>query len=317
MMNTYFRALALVLLTTLAASCKKDDDSTVAIRDYTEQYATEKADLEEYLHTHYIVSVDADFNVEIDTLTNPVTQTSIWDQTDYPLQHKEVNLSNLIGNSDTENNVTYTLYYISFNEGTGKKPSRADDIIVSYKGLLTDGTVFDNAPFPVSPMNLYSDVYVEGWKEIIPLFRGGTYVDEPNSPDPAHYEGYGAGMMFIPSGLAYYNSTSGLVGSYDTLIFSFKLLDVNYIDTDGDGLDSHYEYGLDPTADIGYVDTDGDDTPDFLDSDDDDDGYYTYEELQIPGTGEGNNNPVQFYEFDAIPTCTSGIKRHIDASCHN
>lgn len=306
-MNRYFRAFALVSIITMAVSCKKDDDGSVALRDYTEQYATEKVDIEEYLHTHYIASVDAEFNVVIDTLTDSNTQISIWDQTEYPLQSKQVQ------SLDEDNGPLYTLYYIVLNEGSGDQPTRADDIITSYRGTDLEGSQFDYSPFGVYvPLS----TTIEAWQEIMPLFKGGTYVDVPNSPDPAHYENYGAGIMFLPSGLGYYSGTAGsTISAYSSLVFTFKLFSVQYLDYDGDGLLNRYE--TDGVTDIAHYDTDGDGTPNYQDNDDDNDGYYTYEEILIPGTGEGNNNPAQFYEFDTIPTCTTGTKRHIDASCHN
>ncbi|KOS08061.1 hypothetical protein AM493_19905 [Flavobacterium akiainvivens] len=306
-MNIYFRAFVLISLITLAASCKKDDDTTVRLRDYTEQYATEKVNIEEYLHTHYIASVDANFNVVIDTLTDAGTQTSIWDQQDYPLQSKEVQ------SLEESNTPLYTVYYLMLTQGSGDQPTRADNVVVSYRGTLLDGTQFDYNPFPSSAMSLATTI--EGWQEIMPLFKGGEYIDVPGSPDPASFQNYGAGVMFLPSGLAYYNtSPSTLVGSYASMIFSFKLYSVEYLDTDGDGILNRYE--TDGVTDIAHYDTDGDGTPNYRDIDDDGDGYLTAAEIQIPGTGVGNNNPIRYYDFDDIPTCESGIKRHLDASCH-
>jgi len=305
-MNRYFKAFALVSLITLAASCKKDDDATVPIRDYTEQYATEKADIEEYLHTHYM-TVDENYNADFQAIPEGGTQVSIWDQTEYPLMSKQVQ------SLDEDNAPLYTVYYLVFNPGGGDQPTRADNVVVAYRGTVLDGTQFDYNPFPSSALALGSTI--EGWQEIIPLFKGGTYVDVPNSPNPPGFENYGAGVMFLPSGLAYYSSSpSSLISAYDSMIFTFKLYSVEYLDSDGDGLQNRYE--IDGVTDIARYDTDGDETPNYLDADDDNDGYPTKTELTISGTGVGNNNPAQYYAFENIPTCTSGTKRHIDATCH-
>ena len=306
-MKRYFKAFALVSLITLAASCKKDDDSTVPLRDYTVQYATEKADIEDYLHTHYIAGVDEDFNVDLQPIPEGGTQVSIWDQTTYPLMSKQVQ------SIDEDNTPLYTVYYLMLQQGTTDQPTRADNVVVSYRGTLLDGTQFDYNPFPSTALSLAATI--EGWQEIIPLFKAGTYVDVPDSPDPASFQGYGAGVMFLPSGLAYYSGTpSAVVSAYDSMIFSFKLYSVEYVDSDGDGVLNRYE--TDGTTDIAHFDTDGDETPDYLDTDDDGDGFLTRAEVMIPNTGVGSNNPIQYYEFEDIPTCTSGIKRHLDASCH-
>jgi FKBP-type peptidyl-prolyl cis-trans isomerase FkpA len=307
-MKRFIKAFTLVLLTVLSVSCRRDDDTTVQLRDYTEQYAIEKAAIEQYLQSHYIVSVDADYNVVIDSITDSGTQTSIWDQTTYPLQHKEVQSLN------EDNTPLYTLYYIMLNQGTGDQPTRADNVVVSYRGTLLDGTQFDYTPFPSTSFPLNSTI--EAWQEIIPLFKAGEYIDIPGSPDPATYQNFGAGIMFLPSGLGYYNQTrSSLTPAYASMIFSFKLFSVEYLDTDGDGVLNRYE--TDGVTDIAHYDTDGDGTPNYLDTDDDGDGYSTATEIRIPNTGTGNNNPAQYYEFDDIPTCESGIKRHLDPSCHN
>ncbi|MES2485452.1 MAG: FKBP-type peptidylprolyl isomerase [Bacteroidota bacterium] len=307
-MKRYFKAFALVSLITLAASCKKDDDSTVPLRDYTVQYATEKADIEDYLRTHYIASVDADFNVDLQPIPENGTQVSIWDQTEYPLMSKDVQSLN------EDNTPLYKVYYLMIRQGAGDQPTRGDKIVTAYRGTLLDGVQFDYNPFPSAGLSLLGTI--EAWQEIIPLFKAGTYVDNPADPgEPASFQDYGVGVMFLPSGLGYYNEVrSSLMPSYSPLVFTFKLFSVQYVDSDGDGLLNRYE--TDGVTDIARYDTDGDGTPNYLDTDDDGDGYPTATELKIPGTGVGNNNPVQYYAFDAIPTCDSGTKIHLDATCH-
>lgn len=312
-MKRFLLAIALVAVIGFMASCNKDDDNTTPPRDYTEQYTSEKDSIEKYLKNHYIKSVDAEFNIVLDSITNPATQTSVWDQQEYPLQYKDFTPTALVGNTTSKNTVTYRIYYLKLNEGVGDRPTRADGVLVSYRGNLLDDTMFDYDPFPQAPQNLYTDVYVAGWREILPLFRGGTYVDEPGSIDPAHFENYGAGVMFIPSGLAYYNSASGLVGSYESLVFSFKLYAVDYTDADNDGIENRYEYGMDSTADIGYVDTDGDGLPDYLDTDDDGDGTTTRGELYV--------SPGVYLNFDTAPGCDGNTtdpdrrRLYLDAGC--
>lgn len=301
-MNRYLKALGVFALITFFAACKSDDDTKVVPpRDYGEQYAAEKPEIENYLKTHFIASVDEDMNIDIQPVTDAGTQVSIWDQEEYPLLNKIVN----------SNNVEYTVYYLVLREGVGEAPTRADDILTAYRGTLFDGTQFDYRPFPDTYSTLTTAI--EGWQEIIPMFKTGIYVDIPGSPDPAHFEDFGAGVMFLPSGLAYFNRVplgTNVVPAYASMIFSFKLFDLEYIDNDADGILSKDE--TIPGTDIKNYDTDGDGVPNYLDADDDNDGYSTRTEITIPDT-----NPAQLYEFDAIPACNGGtVKKHLDPACH-
>lgn len=303
-MKRFLTALGLFALITFYASCEKDDGNAPAPpRDYTEQYAAEKDSIENYLKTHYIASVDEDYNVSLLPITNESEQTSIWDQTQYPL------LSKLVTSIDANNTPEYTVYYLVLNEGVGNMPTRADNVMVAYRGFTFDDTEFDYRPFPEFSSLANT---IEGWQEIIPMFKSGVYVDVPNSPDPPQYTDYGAGVMFIPSGLAYYNApTTVLISAYEPIAFSFKLYDVNYVDSDGDGILNKDERIGD--GDVFDMDTDGDGTPDYLDTDDDGDGIGTRTEITIPNT----SNPVQYYSFENIPTCPNGtVKKHLDASCY-
>lgn len=300
-MNIRYKALGLVLLFLIifSVSCKKDDSVKVEPpRDYGVQYQAESDSIETYLNTHYIASVDADMNITFAKIDNG--QTSIKDQTDYPLLYKMVNVSD----SNSDNDVDYKVYYLVLREGVGESPTRADLITAPYRGTLFDGTQFDYNPYP--SMSLLSGA-IDGWQEIIPLFKTGTYVDTPDNPDPASYQDYGAGVMFLPSGLGYYNVSQTNIPAYSPLIFSFKLYNLEYIDTDGDGILSKDETV--PGVDIKDYDTDGDGIPNYKDTDDDNDGYLTRDEIT---DGDGN-----LYSFDDIPACDGGtVKKHLDPDCH-
>jgi FKBP-type peptidyl-prolyl cis-trans isomerase FkpA len=267
-MKRILKAVSALALVTFFAACNKDDDSSSIPppRDYAVQYATEKAAIEDYLESHYIASVDADYNVDIQPIdpedtTPPV---SIWDQTQYPIQSKTV----------TSNGVEYTLYYLMLREGENERPTKYDDVRVAYRGVLLDGTQFDFNPVPQNNLSLLNSI--EAWREIIPLFKSGTYVDIPGDPNPPTYEGYGAGVMFVPSGLAYYNGVLPDVPAYSTMVFSFKLYDVDWADHDQDGVFTKDET-VDGTDAWDY-DTDSDGIPNYLDVDDDNDGYTTKSE---------------------------------------
>jgi FKBP-type peptidyl-prolyl cis-trans isomerase FkpA len=300
-MKRIIKAVSALALITFFAACNKDDDSSSIPppRDYAVQYATEKAAIEDYLETHYIASVDADYNVDIQPIpTGSTTHVSIMDQTEYPIQSKIVN----------SNGVDYTLYYLMLREGENEQPTKYDNVRVAYRGILLDGTQFDFNPVPQNNLALLNTI--EAWQEILPLFKSGTYVDIPGDPNPPTYDGYGAGVMFVPSGLAYYNGVLPDVPSYSTMVFSFKLYDVDWADHDNDGIFTKDET-IDGTEAWDY-DTDDDGIPNYLDTDDDNDGFSTRSELRIPAT-----DPVEYYTFENIPLCTGGtIKRHLDPNCH-
>jgi len=311
-MNHFLKALGLIAFITFFVACKKDDDVSIAPpRDYTVQYASEKDSIEKYLKNHYMVVDTETFDVTFDSIRSTGPQVSIWDQTDYPLRNKVVTL----------NEVQYTIYYLSLREGVGKAPSRGDNVLVQYKGSLLDDTQFEFQPFPQTSSSLYGTI--EGWQEIIPLFKDGIYVDEPDSPNPPEYQDYGAGVMFLPSDFAYYNSATGDIPAYSPLIFSFKLYAVQYTDLDGDTILNKDEIGS--ATDILYNDTDGDGIPDYLDVDDDGDGFNTKTELEkynysnpaSPNVGVPYV-PAQYYSFDDaafLPCSASGIKPYLDPTC--
>ena len=302
-MNRFLKVISSFVLIAFFAGCGNDDNGAdiPPPRDYAVQYATEKVAIEDYLHTHYISGVDADMNITIAAIPEGGTQESIWDQDQYPLLNKQV----------TANNVDYTIYYLSLREGVGEAPTKYDNVSVAYRGMLLDGTEFDNRQFPGAPSALLG--VIEGWQEIIPLFKTGIYIDIPGSPDPATFQDFGAGVMFLPSDFGYYEGSRPSIPAYSPLIFSFKLYQLEREDHDEDGILTNDETvaGTDPAD----YDTDGDGTVNFLDIDDDNDGTLTKVERQMADDGDPLT-PVQYYTFDMLPTCPGGtLKRHLDPNC--
>jgi hypothetical protein len=155
---------------------------------------------------------------------------------------------------------------------------------------------------------------ITGWGETFPEFKTGTY--SSNADGTISYKDYGAGVMFIPSGLGYYNAGSASIPAYAPLVFSFKLYEINRLDSDGDGILNFQEdiNGDDymrilATGVVNPDDTDGDGIPNFLDVDDDGDGKST--KLEIT---DANGALIP---FEAIPSCDGNttdptrIKRHL------
>lgn len=338
-----FKYYFILLITTISLfSCSKNDPATPVTppRDYAVQYATDITDIEEYLKTNYITVVNQpgsadDQDVTIAKITDAATQPSIYsylNQTTFPkLLSRDVSL----------HNITYKLYYLVLREGVGGSPCNVDRVYTSYRGTYLqrttttttppvsniDATQFTNVIYPNEYLSLFTTV--RGWKEIFPQFKTGTYVSNPNGT--ISYNDFGAGVMFIPSGLGYYTGSDS-IPAYAPLVFSFKLYEIQrsddeytgYIgtasylatpdgvlsyleDLDGDG----YIWTISelPTGALNPDDTDKDGIPDFLDIDDDGDNYTTKLEIKNPATGLP-------YPFADIPTCTSGKKNYLDATCH-
>jgi len=281
-MNKYLKfslvfVFGLTLIGLTVASCTKNDTPSysVTLKAYPVQYKADSIEIENYLNTHYIASVDADFNIEFAKIPTGGTQLSIKAQQTYQL------LSEMVKN-DTHG-VNYKVYYLKLREGTNESTTAVDSVYVSYKGSLLTDVQFD---YSETPIWFQLESVVAGWGEIIPKFKTGTYDTAPG-PNQSTFSNFGAGVMFLPSGLAYYEQMpSSLIPSYSPLIFSFKLKSQKSRDHDRDGILSKYEVAaattLVPNPKPKDLDTDGDLTPNFYDIDDDGDRVLTKVENRRP-----------------------------------
>ncbi|MBC5839587.1 FKBP-type peptidyl-prolyl cis-trans isomerase [Flavobacterium muglaense] len=331
-----FRYYFILLITTVSLfSCSKSDTPEITPpREYSVQYATDLADIEEYLNNYYITVTNNpgapdDQDVVFTKIPAGGTQDPIMsykDKTTFPkLLSREVKL----------HDITYKLYYLVLREGVGESPSNVDEVYTTYRGeylenKAVDGistlttTKFEEWKFEPQRANLIG--YIRGWKEIFPQFKTGTYTS--NSDGSISYSNFGAGVMFIPSGLAYYAAGNSSIPAYAPLIFTFKLYEIQRLDHEfnisnntptPDGILS-YQEDLDgdgymwtkgelPTGAVNPDDTDGDGIPNFLDVDDDADGIGTRKEISA---ADGTIIP-----FAIIPDCSGNttnparIKRHL------
>ncbi len=305
-MNKIYQLFSLLVIGILFASCGKDDDQYIAPpRDYAVQYPVDLANIEKFLDEYYM-EVSPEFDVTFTKIPEGGTQLSIKDQTAYPLQFKMVN----------KNEVDYKVYYISLREGINDKPSRVDSVYVSYKGtsiFLKNEAVVPATTPPTYVDNLYTAQFdyaqtpiwfkleevVPGWQEIIPLFKTGDF-DTTSGPNPTTFTDFGAGIMFLPSGLGYYNSSpNSQLPSYSSLIFTFKLNSLRYRDHDKDGILSKDE--VDPAV-LGQnpkdYDSDGDTFANMFDLDDDGDHILTKNEIHKDTSG---NIIFEDCDGDSIP----------------
>ncbi len=285
--------LSLFLLLS-ATKCNDDDatDDTVEIKDRTKQYnEVEKDSIIHFMQTHRY-EVDAQFNVTLDTLDDPTTQTSIWDDPNLQtLQVEDPEVSDLI----------YDLYYIPFQDGTNNQISKYEKVLTSYKGWTLDLNVFDqtndNLPIWIAlskyTANLNSGVAIKAWQEVLPLFKDGNYVE--NTDGTVTFSGYGACLFITPSGLGYYERATFSIKSYSPLIFSVKTF-LTDTDADDDLVPNSVE-DLDQDGDYTNDDTDNDKVPNFVDTDDDNDGILTKDE-DSNGDGDPTNDDA---DGDGIP----------------
>lgn len=380
-----FKFYFIVLITTFFLfSCSKDDTTTeiTPIRDYKLQFDADNATIETYLEANYIIVTDNpgetdDQDVTIAKITDAAMQPSIMsylNSATFPkLLTRPVNL----------HGIEYTIYYLVLREGEkntatlkgGESPTNTDAVLASYSGRYLQSTIidgittvaaspdpFDEVKFPNQFFNLLGTI--KGWGEIFPQFKTGSYTS--NTDNTITYKDFGAGVMFIPSGLAYYNTGAGSIPSYAPLVFSFKLYEIQRLDTDGDGILNYQEdvnieldkytykknigymydyrnlinYPTFPEDKIRYADdTDKDGIPNFLDVDDDGDGYITKLESKRPDltinnlavsngyypfTGASVDNPktLDIDERQGIPNCSSDfisptrLRKYLDKSCH-
>jgi hypothetical protein len=315
-----FKYYFIVLVTTISFfSCSKDDPAEIVpIREYSVQYATDIVTIEEYLKSYYItVTNRPGFNDDQDVVFTKIptggNQRSMWsylNATSFPkLLSRDVNF----------HGITYKIYYLVLREGTGEKPSNVDGVLAAYRGdYLTQVaattttaaelrvTQFEESKFPQSFFSLLNTI--TGWGEIFPQFRKGTYTT--NADGTISYSNFGAGVMFLPSGLAYYQNSSptGSFGTYAPLIFSFKLMELRYKDHDLDGILSKDEFIddlADANDDVYDTDTDGDGIANMFDVDDDGDGVKTKFEIHKDASGA-----IIFEDCDG-----DGIPNYLDKDC--
>ena len=316
-MNKFKLYFSLFCSVFILFSCNKADSLTVVpVRAFDVQYEDDIEIIEDYLTTHYI-EIEENQDVSISKITNPTDQRSMMSYLNsetYPkLLVKEVEA----------NDITYKIYYFKLREDneTGIAPSKADSVLASYNGTYLSyktetvdevstttllATQFEYTPFPTLFLRL--DTAVRGWREILPLFRSGQKIDVPG--EPTSYADFGAGVLFIPSGLGYFNVPQAGIPSYSPLVFSFKLYDVKYTDQDQDGILSNDE-DLNGDGDFTNDDTDGDGVQNLYDVDDDGDSYLTKNEIKIDGVVPSSYSQI----LDCSGT-TTGLKKHLDPNCN-
>lgn len=283
----------------ILVSCNNDDDSPTTVPDRPKGvvYDEDIAEIEDFLLTTTYNYEDFDFsnpyseaNDTFEIIFEPVGNTGKTPLMDRPeLQFKTV----------TDSGIDYKLYYLSVREGQGNEVHFCDRASVTYEGRLTDNFVFDSA---VTPFNF--DLITVGQQAgVVPGFQQGliefktstAFTDNGDGTDT--YRNHGIGAIFIPSGLGYFSQPLVGVPAYSPLIFTFSLFERSLTDHDNDNIWSYLE-DLNEDGDVYDDDTDGDFGPNFIDNDDDNDGYFTRDELDY-GVYTEDTNMQPFTSIEA------------------
>ena len=278
------------------SACKKDDDGggdvvTIEIRDRGEQQIADNNSLIDYLSTYYYNAGElAGIGLDAGIQDIIISDTKI--DNDY-----EVLMDHVVKKSVTFEDAEYDYYVLELNIGGGTdSPTFADTVQILYEGTLLDNSIFDFKYFPDNnPFDLTG--VISGWRRVIPSFNVAESFVE-NGDGSVNYYNSGLGIMFLPSGLAYFSSAVPGITTYSPLVFKFELLQFFENDHDGDGIPSYLEdlngdgefiANLDDLTDETDDDTDGDGFPNYADNDDDGDGILTINE-DIDNDGDPTND---------------------------
>jgi len=296
-----FRNTIVVLLLSVFCftSCKNDEDDfdVPPPRDRTAQQARDKDSLLNYLSTHYynssLFETPGNYTYEDIIIMELPDEDNDGVYEDLPDPDNNTLLIDAIETFTAEyRDVDYEYYVLKLNQGGGDAPYSSDTININYFGQLFDGEDFDST---ANAENLDLITLIEAWRLAIPGFGTATSIVE-NEDGTFSYGDYGLGVMFVPSGLAYFHAPPFGVPQYANLIFKFELYTTEANDHDGDLVMSYVE-DINADGNVFDDDTDGDSIPDFFDVDDDGDGVLTrYED--IDNDGDPTNDDT---DMDGIP----------------
>ncbi|MDP5082336.1 MAG: hypothetical protein NWP87_06750 [Winogradskyella sp.] len=296
-------SIYLLSIISLFIACNNDDDElfTFVEADRTEQQVLDKSSLLTYLSTHYYNSsffATGSDHKYTDIVIEELPQDEDGNYLDLPDPDQNTLLIDDIETYTVEYLETeYEYYILKLNQGEGDSPEFTDFVRVRYEGSsIETGLIFDSTVIPFDQQlqgNLINSFgAIKGWQLAMPQFNASSGFSTDNGV--VDFNNFGLGIMFLPSGLAYFSGTN--TGSlYDNLIFKIELLQVAEIDHDNDGIPSYIE-DLNSNFVVEDDDTDGNATPDFIDNDDDGDRVLTRNELiskqYIVNTNIGEEEPV-------------------------
>ncbi|WP_299118087.1 FKBP-type peptidyl-prolyl cis-trans isomerase [uncultured Winogradskyella sp.] len=303
---------SIALFSLIILACSPDDPDFIPVedRDRTEQQVTDKAILLDYLQSHYYNSG------ALSSIQNPevtdIIITELLDGETVPANH-----SLLLGAVETKTttfeDTLYEYYILRINQGGGEaSPNFTDKVRVEYEGtLVEDASVFDSAinplDFDLVGFGVNAGGVITGWQRVFPEFNVASSFTTGSN---VQFDDYGLGVMFLPSGLAYFSGQLVGIPSYSNLIFKFALFQTQVNDHDNDGVPSYVE---DLNNDLSTFDEDTDENliVNYVDPDDDGDGVLTINELErteYPPFNSGDPEPtLGLNEFELFRTEENGM----------
>jgi FKBP-type peptidyl-prolyl cis-trans isomerase len=311
-------------------SCKKDDGGdtvTIEIRDRAEQQISDNESIINYLETHYYNKSNfsgSNTNLNLsDIVITEITNETISSDADSLLINAVITKQAVYEDTD------YQYYVLRLNDGGGiNKPTFADNVVVTYEGFTLDDNVFDSRVNALgdNPFDLVS--LIQGWRLVLPDFHTAESYSE-NGDGTVNFVNSGLGVMFLPSGLAYFSSS--LPGeSYAPLVFKFELIATFENDHDNDGVPSYledlyksdgtpgsdavFEVNLDDLTDETDDDTDGDGAPNYFDTDDDGDGIQTKDEIVITTENKTSVEELRSMPLEANQVLLNYISKETDGT---
>ena len=292
-MIKFFRILFFNLfLITLIYSCSSsstDDEEIIPPNPVSSQYIIENDSIVEFLQTHFY-NYDAFENLTSNESVELVIDTISGDNSSKIALFDQVSTMTVEIADENDEIVAHNLYYIINREGKGSNPTVADSVFVSYKGLTLGNVTFDSRK---TPLWLDQTSLVRGFQEFTALLKRGDIISNNNGT--YSFDNFGIGIVIMPSGLGYFNNSTGSIPPYSPLIFQINLNTLSTADHDNDGIDSINE-DLNNNHLFNDDDTDEDNTPNYFDYDDDGDGVSTRDEWNIYGNGLINDT-----DSDGIP----------------
>lgn len=295
------KIIVFFLLTLSAWSCKNDDDGNleaelVPPRALSEVAVENDAELQEYFSTHFYnyeefenPPADFDYAIKISPIDEDNNdKISISDSDKLSFVDIKVSSDNFQGDIPVENDISHRLYYLSARDGGGENPTVVDSVYIEYEGFKLDNSVFDTnlTWFDLQGTGTIenSGQFVKGFEEGLTLIKDGNDLIE-NVDGTFRITDSGIGVIFMPSGLAYFNSLREVGTGYAPIAFKIDMLEANEADHDRDGIPSILE-DVNGDKDMFNDNTDEADFPNYLDADDDNDGIDTIDEIELDADGK-------------------------------
>ncbi len=297
----YKLIFTLIIAVIALVSCNDDDDggSGNNYRDRAEVAAENQQEILTFLETHFYRLEDNPANTNYQIMVFDTIAGENADET--ALMDSEF----LKSKSVSDGEVDYTLYYLEIRKGfeAEYQPTFADNVVLTYKGELLDGEIFDQS---INYTNFSLPVIngvgaVRGFSEGVTEFKGASGFVSNADGTVTYNDDFGIGAVFIPSGLGYFGAPplGTNISAYESLVFSFQIYKGIQNDHDNDGIPSYME-DLDNDKDLMNDDSNNDRNPDFSDTDDDNDGVLTIDEIEVnDANGDGWISPDEIILTDS------------------